>query len=49
MEILRGTWDIRGPAELEHNGEDAKASLILPDLAGNRPAKGTSGVQVRLP
>ena len=40
---------MRGQTELEHNGEDAKASLILPDLVGNRPAKGPSGVQVRLP
>ena len=37
---------MRSQTEFEHNGEDAKASLILPDLAGNRPAKGTSGVQV---
>ena len=29
--------------------EDAKASLVLPDLAGNRLAKGASGFQVRLP
>ena len=40
---------MRGQTEIEHNGEDAKTSLILPDLAGNRLAKGTSGVQVRLP
>ena len=31
LEGLRESWDIRSRTELEPNGEDAKAPLILPD------------------
>lgn len=49
LEILRGSRDIQIQTKLERNGENAKVSLIRPDLAENRPAKGASGFQVRLP
>ena len=34
MEILRESCDIQNPTKPERKGEDAKASRILPDLAG---------------
>ena len=34
MEILRESWDIQSQTELEHNGEDAKASLNFARFGG---------------
>ena len=44
LEILWESCDTQSQAKLEHKGEDAKASLILPDLAENRLARGASGI-----